>query len=125
MEGAEAEMEFEGYCGVTTSRLNASPSWVIINFMSLSRQDSKQSPVSGALEGRGEALIGSGFGLGGVNRLRTHILAITSEYHRHDSQCQEHRERLNPTDGFPEVGPEGLHLQHLQTMLRGLEVQVC
>lgn len=68
MEEAEAEMEFEGYCGVTRSRLNASLSWVTLNFMSLSRQDSKQSPCARCFGG--EALIGSGFGLGGVNKLR-------------------------------------------------------
>lgn len=72
MEGPEAELEFEGYCGVSRSRLNASLLWVTINFMSLSRQDSKQSPRARCFGGqrRGEALIGSGFGLGGVKRLR-------------------------------------------------------
>lgn len=64
--------------------------------------------MPGALEGRGEALIGSDFGLGGVNRLRYQDSVWPSHLSsRHDNQCQEHRERLNLADGFPEVVPEG------------------
>lgn len=39
--------------------------------------------------------------------ISSHNLTVTCEYHRHDSQCQEHRKRLNPADSFPEIGLEG------------------